>query len=77
VFPKITLSIMAEACKKRNDLSLQGKQIILECYDKLPKMFHRIKHFTTTFMKDLKQNISDVETLVLTNKNTDRKRVVV
>ena len=29
---------MAEASKKRKDLSLQEKQRILECYDKLPKM---------------------------------------
>ena len=30
---------MAEASKKRKDLSLQEKQRILECYDKLPKTF--------------------------------------
>jgi hypothetical protein len=35
------LSIMAEASKKCKDLSLQEKQIILECYDKLPKMSQR------------------------------------
>jgi hypothetical protein len=29
---------MAVASKKRKDLSLQEKQIISECYDKLPKM---------------------------------------
>jgi hypothetical protein len=29
---------MAETRKKRKDLSVQEKQIILECYDKLPKM---------------------------------------
>jgi hypothetical protein len=35
------LSIMAEASKKRKDLSLQEKQRILECYKKLPKMIQR------------------------------------
>jgi hypothetical protein len=33
---------MAEASKKRKVLSLQEKQIILEWYDKLPKMSQRI-----------------------------------
>jgi hypothetical protein len=33
---------MAEASKKCIDLSLQEKQIILECYDKLPNISHRI-----------------------------------
>ena len=32
---------MAEASKKRKDLSLQEKQRILECYKKLPKMSQR------------------------------------
>jgi hypothetical protein len=32
---------MAEASKKRKDLSLQEKQSILECYDKLPKRSQR------------------------------------
>jgi hypothetical protein len=32
---------MAEASKKRKDLSLQEKQIILECYNKLPKVSQR------------------------------------
>jgi DNA-binding MarR family transcriptional regulator len=32
---------MAEASKKRKDLSLQEKQIILECYDMLPKNSQR------------------------------------
>jgi hypothetical protein len=32
---------MAEASKKRKDLSLQEKQIILEYYSKLPKMSRR------------------------------------
>jgi DNA-binding MarR family transcriptional regulator len=33
---------MAEASKKCKDLSIQEKQIILECYDKLPKKSQRI-----------------------------------
>jgi hypothetical protein len=33
---------MAEASRKHKDLSLQEKQTILECYDKLPKMSRRI-----------------------------------
>jgi hypothetical protein len=32
---------MAEASMKRKDLSLQEKQRILECYEKLPKMSQR------------------------------------
>jgi hypothetical protein len=32
---------MAEASKKRKDLSLQEKQIILECYNKLLKVSQR------------------------------------
>jgi hypothetical protein len=34
---------MAEANKKRKDLSLQEKQTILECYNKLPKRSQRIE----------------------------------
>jgi hypothetical protein len=32
---------MAEASKKRKDLSLQEKKIVLECYNKLPKVNQR------------------------------------
>ena len=32
---------MVKASKKRKDLSLQEKQRILECYNKLPKMSQR------------------------------------
>jgi DNA-directed RNA polymerase subunit H (RpoH/RPB5) len=43
---------MAEAIKKHKVLSLQEKQRILECYDKLPKMSQRsaFKNFKATFM---------------------------
>jgi hypothetical protein len=74
----MTLSIMAEASKKRKDLSLQGKQRILECYDKLPKMSLRsaavcLKISQPLICKILK-NRSDIETSALTNENTDRKK---
>jgi hypothetical protein len=69
---------MAEASKKRKDLSLQEKQRILECYDKLPKMSQhsdavRLKISQPLLCKILK-NRSDIETSPLTNQNTDWKR---
>ena len=69
---------MAEASKKRKDLSLQEKQRILEGYDKLPKMSQRsvavpLKISRLLLCKILK-NRSDIETSALTNENTDRKR---
>jgi hypothetical protein len=59
-------------------LSLQEKQRILECYDKLPKMSQRsaavrLKISQPLLCKILK-NRSDIETSALTNENTDRKR---
>jgi hypothetical protein len=78
MFLKITLNIIAEASKKRKDLSLQEKQIILECYDKLPKINQRsaaalLKISQPLLCKKFK-NISDIQTSALTNENTDRKR---
>jgi hypothetical protein len=67
---------MAEASKKRKDLSLQEKQRILECYDKLPKMSQRsaaVRLRISHLCKILK-NRSDIETSELTNENTDWKR---
>jgi hypothetical protein len=69
---------MAEASKKRKDLSLQEKQRILECYENLPKMSQRsaavhLKISQPLLCKILK-NRSDIETSALTNENTDRKR---
>jgi hypothetical protein len=74
---KITLSILAEASNKRKDLSLQEKQIILECYNKLPKMSQRIaavrlKISQPLLCKGLK-NRSDIATSAPANENTDRK----
>jgi hypothetical protein len=78
VLLKITLNIIAEASKKRKDLSLQEKQTILESYDKLPKMSQRsvavfLKISQPLLCKILK-NRSDIETSALTNENTERKR---
>jgi methionyl-tRNA synthetase len=72
------LSIMAESSKKRKDLSLQEKQRILECYNKLPKMSQssaavHLKISQPLLCKILK-NISDIETSALTNENMDWKR---
>jgi len=69
---------MAEASKKRKDLSLQEKQRILECNDKLSRMSQRsaavhLKISQPLLCKILK-NRSDIETSALTNENTDRKR---
>jgi hypothetical protein len=55
VLLKVTLSIMTEADKKRKDLSLQEKQKILECYEKVAQNESEncgwaFKNFTTTFM---------------------------
>jgi hypothetical protein len=68
---------MTQANKKRKDFSLQEKQIILECYDKLPKMSQSsaavlLKILQPLLCKILK-NRSDIETSALTNENTDRK----
>jgi len=69
---------MAEASKKRKDLSLQEKQSILESYDKLPKMSQRSAavhlKISQPFLCKILKNKSDVETSALTNENTDRKR---
>jgi len=69
---------MAEASKKHKDLSLQEKQRIFECYDKLPKMSQcsaavHLKISQPLLCKTLK-NRSDFETSALTNENTDWKR---
>jgi hypothetical protein len=69
---------MAEASKKCKDLSLQEKQRILDCYDKLPKMSQHsaavhLKISQPLLCKILK-NRSDIETSALTNENTDWKR---
>jgi hypothetical protein len=72
------LSIMAEASKKCKDLSLQEKQTILECYDKLPKMSQRsvtvLLKISQPLLCKILKNRSDIETSALTNENTDRKR---
>src|SRR5215469_6116472 len=65
VLLKIISSIMAEASKKRKDLSLQEKQRILERYDKLPRMSQRsaavhLKISQPLLCKILK-NRSDIE----------------
>ena len=69
---------MAEASKKREDLSLQEKQRILECYDKLPKMGQRSAavhlKISQPLLCEILKNRSDIETSALTNENTDRKR---
>jgi hypothetical protein len=58
---------MAQASKKRKDLSLQEKQRTLECYDKLRRMSQRsaavcLKISQPLLFKILK-NRSDIETL--------------
>jgi hypothetical protein len=77
VLLKITLSILAEASKKRKDLSLQKKQIILECYDKLPKMSQHIAavllKISQPLLCKILKNRSDIETSAPANENTDRK----
>ena len=68
---------MAEASKKSKDLSLQEKQSILECYDKLPKMSQRSAAVHLIISQPLLCKIfnrSDIETSALTNENTVRKR---
>jgi hypothetical protein len=69
---------MAEASKKRKHLSLQEKQIILECYDKLPKINQRSAavrlNISHPLLCKILKNRSDIETKAPTNKNTDRKR---
>ena len=62
---------MAEASKKRKDLSLQEKQRILKCYDKLPKMS---QHSAAVHLKisqpllcKILTNRQDIETSTLTN----------
>jgi hypothetical protein len=69
---------MAEASKKRKNLSLQEKQRIVECYDKLPKMSQRSEavhlKFSQPLLCKILKNRSDTETSALTNENTDRKR---
>jgi hypothetical protein len=57
---------MAEASKKRKDLSLQEKQRNLECHDKLPKMSQcsaavHLKISQPLLCKILKKR-SDIET---------------
>jgi hypothetical protein len=78
VFLKIKLSIIAEAGKKRKDLSLQEKQRLFECYDKWPKMSQRIVAVHLKISKPLLckniKNISDIETSAFTNEKMDRKR---
>jgi len=69
---------MAEASKKRKDLSLQERQRILECYEMLPKKSQcsvavHLKILQQLLCKILK-NRSDIETSALNNENTDRKR---
>jgi hypothetical protein len=69
---------MAEASKNRKDLSLQEKQRILECYDKLPKMSWlsvavRLK-ISQPLLCEILKNRSDIESSALTNQNTDWKR---
>jgi hypothetical protein len=62
---------MAEASKKRNVLSLQEKQIILESYDKLPKMSQRIAAVLLKISQPLVfkilKNRSGIEISALTN----------
>jgi predicted DNA-binding protein (UPF0251 family) len=58
-------------------MSVQEKQRILECYDKLPKMSQRsaavrLKISQPLLCKILKHR-SDIETSALTNQNTDWK----
>jgi hypothetical protein len=69
---------MAEAIKNRKDLSLQDKQIILECYDRLPKMSQRsaavLLKISQPLLCKILKNRSDIENSVLTSENTDRKR---
>jgi hypothetical protein len=67
---------MAEASKKRKDLSLQGKRIILEYYDKLPKMSQRsaavLLKISQPLLCKILKNRSDIETSALTNESMDR-----
>jgi hypothetical protein len=68
---------MAEASRKCKDMSLQEKKIILECYDKLPKISQRSEAVFSKISQPLLcilKNRSDIETSALTNENTDRKR---
>jgi hypothetical protein len=72
----MTLSIMAEAIKKRKILSIQEKQIILESYDKLPKISQRIAavllKISQPLLCKILKNISGIEISALTNEKTDR-----
>jgi len=72
---------MAEASKKHKDLSLQEKQRILECYEKLPKMSQcsvavHLKISQPLLCKILK-NRSDIETSAITNEKTNQKRALI
>jgi hypothetical protein len=57
---------MAEAGKKRKNLSLQEKQIILECYDKFTKMNQRSAavrfKIAQPLLCEILKNRSDIET---------------
>jgi hypothetical protein len=70
---------MAEASKKHKNLSLQVKQIIVECYDKMPKMSQRtaavLLKTLQPLLRKILQNSSDIKFSALTNENTDRKIV--
>jgi len=68
---------MTEASKKCKDLSLQDKQRILQCYDKLPKISQCSADVQLKISQPLLYNIlknrSDIETTALANENTDWK----
>jgi uncharacterized protein YaaW (UPF0174 family) len=57
---------VAEASKKRKDLSVQGKQIVLERCDKLPKMSQRsaavLLQISQPLLCKILKNRSDIET---------------
>jgi hypothetical protein len=65
---------MAEDRKKCKDLSLQEKQIILECYDKLPKMSQRSETVRLKILQlllcKILNNRLDTETSALNYKST-------
>ena len=69
---------MAEASKKPKYFSLQEKQRILECYDKLPKTSHHSAfvhlEIPQPLLWKILKNRSDIESSALTNENTDRNR---
>jgi hypothetical protein len=65
---------MAEASKKRKDLSLQEKQIILGSATISQSSAAVLLKISQPLLCNILKNRSDIETSALTNENTNRKR---